>query len=227
MYDTATDSLWHQSSGEAKNGDFLGAQLQELPSEAWGVVRWGEWQKLHPDTLVLTCAHCEGRGEATGTIDELRDGNVSDFELVGLDGAVHRLSDYRGKVVLVNFWATWCLSCRDEFPILNDLHQKLADQGVVILGISTDREGKAKVQPYVDSLAIDYPILLDPEAASTSIFGGLAGYPSTFILDRQGLIYSSYLGAQKAETLLADLTYLLQATPSPGAALPAGAKSDE
>ncbi len=71
MYDTETDSLWHQASGEAKDGSFSGAQLAELPPETWGVYRWGEWRESHPETLVLTCAHCEGRGEATGTIDEL------------------------------------------------------------------------------------------------------------------------------------------------------------
>ena len=71
MYDTETDSLWHQASGEAKDGDFSGEQLAQLPQDIWGVHRWGEWLKAHPDTLVLTCAHCEGRGAATGTIDEL------------------------------------------------------------------------------------------------------------------------------------------------------------
>ena len=71
MYDRETDSLWLQSSGEGLEGSLAGRQLQELDEEQWGIVRWGDWRKAHPDTLVLTCAHCEGRGEATGTIDEL------------------------------------------------------------------------------------------------------------------------------------------------------------
>lgn len=71
MYDTATDSLWHQISGEARQGEFAGEQLAELPKDAWAVYRWSEWSREHPETLVLTCAHCEGAGEATGTIDEL------------------------------------------------------------------------------------------------------------------------------------------------------------
>ena len=71
MYDTQSDSLWLQSSGESLEGARRGQKLEELPAEAWGVVRWGEWRQQHPDTLVLTCAHCEGRGEMTGTIDEL------------------------------------------------------------------------------------------------------------------------------------------------------------
>jgi len=71
MYDTQSDSLWLQSSGESLEGALRGQKLEELPAEAWGVVRWSDWYQQHPETLVLTCAHCEGRGEMTGTIDEL------------------------------------------------------------------------------------------------------------------------------------------------------------
>ena len=71
MYDTETESLWHQASGESREGAFTGEQLAELPEDSWAVHRWGEWRRDHPETLVLTCAHCEGRGAATGTIDEL------------------------------------------------------------------------------------------------------------------------------------------------------------
>lgn len=71
MYDRDTDSLFLQASGEGLEGVLEGEALQELEEEAWGLVPWGQWRVEHPDTLVLTCAHCEGRGEATGTIDEL------------------------------------------------------------------------------------------------------------------------------------------------------------
>ena len=71
MYDAETDSLWLQGSGEGLEGELVGKKLRELPPDNWGIQRWVDWRNLHPDTLVLTCAHCEGRGEATGTIDEL------------------------------------------------------------------------------------------------------------------------------------------------------------
>ena len=71
MYDTASESLWQQDSGETIEGEGTGKGLERLPEEAWGVVRWGDWLAEHPDTLVLTCAHCEGRGEMSGTIDEI------------------------------------------------------------------------------------------------------------------------------------------------------------
>ena len=76
MYDVETESLWLQATGEQMTseggeGASGGKKLEELPREEWGVERWADWSRQHPDTLVLTCAHCEGRGEATGTIDEL------------------------------------------------------------------------------------------------------------------------------------------------------------
>ena len=71
MYDTETDSLWQQATGEGLEGDLEGNRLEEISEESWGVARWGVWRRQHPETLVLTCAHCEGRGDATGTIDEL------------------------------------------------------------------------------------------------------------------------------------------------------------
>jgi len=150
-----------------------------------------------------------------------------DFELLGLDGELHRLSDYRQRVVLLNFWATWCVSCRSEIPELNELHREIPAEQLAILGISTDQEGLAIVRPYADQLAMAYPVLLDPAAVSTRMFGGLEGYPMTFILDRQGLIYSSYLGAQEKETFLEDVLYLLEAPPSEGETLPPGARLDE
>ena len=73
MYDRETDSLWHQASGSAVEGELSDQQLAELPAEQWKVTTWREWREEHPDTLVLTCAHCEGRGPATGTIDQLGD----------------------------------------------------------------------------------------------------------------------------------------------------------
>jgi len=142
-----------------------------------------------------------------------------DFELLGLDGRRHHLADARGSVLLVNFWATWCASCRSEIPELNRLYADLGGRGVRIIGISTDVEGAEKVVPYAEEIGIEYPVLLDPRGVSTEIFGGLEGYPMTFIFDREGLIYSSYLGAQVEETLREDLEYLLQAQPSAAAPL--------
>lgn len=91
MYDTETDSLWHQISGESRQGDFVGQQLAELPEGSWSVHRYGDWLKEHPETLVLTCAHCEGHGEATGTIDELHAEKAAADGVMTDDGATDDL----------------------------------------------------------------------------------------------------------------------------------------
>ena len=96
---------------------------------------------------------------------------------------------------------------------------------MAIVGIATDRDGRSVVEPYVQEMGLTFPILLDPNEVSTSLFGGLAGYPSTFILDPERLIYASYLGAQDETTFAEDLRYLLQAEPSEAAAMPEGALS--
>ena len=140
-----------------------------------------------------------------------------DFELLALDHERYRLADARGQLLLVNFWATWCLSCRSEIPELNELYNETRESGVIVYGIALDVEGVEKVAPYVEEIGIDYPILLDPEGKSPAIFGGLEGYPMTFIFDREGLIYSSYLGAQSGATFRADIEYLLTAESSEAA----------
>ena len=80
MYDRETDTLWHQESGSGVEGELAGQQLDELPEEQWRITTWKEWRQEHPDTLVLTCAHCEGRGPASGTIDLIENGASSDDE---------------------------------------------------------------------------------------------------------------------------------------------------
>ena len=167
--------------------------------------------------VALSCSESSA-GEAEAAAARLVAG--PDFELLGLDGDLHSLADYRGKVLLVNYWATWCVACREEMPILHELHRQLSGDDVEIIGIATDVEGSPKVRPYVEELAIDYAILLDPRAVSPALFGGIEGYPKTFILDREGLIYSTYLGAQTDEVFREDLLYLLEALPSPAADRP-------
>ena len=79
MYDTQTESLWLQRDGHAIEGSEVeGEGLQELADKDWKEVRWGDWRRAHPDTQVLTCPHCEGRGEATGTIDEIHEAKRAD-----------------------------------------------------------------------------------------------------------------------------------------------------
>ncbi len=106
------------------------------------------------------------------------------FTLTDLQGKTWTLRDLKGKVVLVNFWATWCPPCRKEMPDLDALYNRFKDQGFVILAISEDEE-TAKVGPYIAEHKISYPILLDPGSKVNNLFQ-VEGIPKSFVYDREG-----------------------------------------
>ena len=114
--------------------------------------------------------------------------------LKDLNGKNVSLSDYKGKVVLVNFWATWCEPCRVEIPWLIEMQQKYGPKGFVVLGISMDEEGKNVVAPFVEKerfdvngqkLPMSYQIVIGNDAAADK-FGGLFGYPTSILISRDG-----------------------------------------
>ena len=107
----------------------------------------------------------------------------ADFTLADLHGEKHSLKDLRGKVVLVNFWATWCPPCRKELPDLETLSARFKDQGLVILAISD--EDAAKVKPFIAARNLQFPILLDPGRKVNELFQ-IEGIPKSFVYDRSG-----------------------------------------
>jgi len=117
-----------------------------------------------------------------------------DFELEGIDGRKVRLSDSAGKIRLVDFWATWCAPCREEIPVFKYLHETYSEKGFVILAISMDEEGRAVVKPFVEEYRIPYTNLLGNEKLAEA-FGGLLGLPTAFLLDGDGAIVESFIGA--------------------------------
>jgi peroxiredoxin len=117
-----------------------------------------------------------------------------DFELKTSDGKSVRLSDYEGKVVLLDFWATWCAPCRNSMPWLNELHAKYESEGLTLLGISMDADGWTVVKPFVEKLEIKYPILLgNPRVAY--LYGDVEELPLAFFVDRNQRIAAIHLGA--------------------------------
>jgi peroxiredoxin len=107
----------------------------------------------------------------------------ADFTLADLDGKPWTLKDQRGKVVLLNFWATWCPPCRKEMPDLEELYQQFKGQGLLILSISD--EDVIKVRPFIAQQKVTYPILLDPGRKVNELFQ-IQGIPKTFVYDRNG-----------------------------------------
>jgi len=118
-----------------------------------------------------------------------------DFALPGLNGAPVRLSDHRGKVALLNFWATWCPPCRAEMPSMEKLYQAHRGRGLVILAISGDRTGRQVVESFVQELGLTFPILLDSDGEVFAQYG-VRGLPTSYLLDRQGRIVSGEVGAR-------------------------------
>jgi thiol-disulfide isomerase/thioredoxin len=117
-----------------------------------------------------------------------------DLTLKDLDGKDISLAQYKGKVVLVNFWATWCDPCRVEIPWLIEMQQKYSARGFTVLGIAMDEDGREVVAPYVQhhrfdvngaKSAMNYPIVIGNEAAADK-FGGLFGYPTSVLISRDG-----------------------------------------
>jgi thiol-disulfide isomerase/thioredoxin len=117
-----------------------------------------------------------------------------DVSFKDLDGKDASLSDYKGKVVLINFWATWCDPCYIEIPWLIEMQQKYSARGFTVLGIAMDEEGKSAVVPFLQKerfnvngqkLPMNYPIVLGNDAVADK-FGGLLGYPTSFLISRDG-----------------------------------------
>jgi thiol-disulfide isomerase/thioredoxin len=125
-----------------------------------------------------------------------------DFTLKDLDGKDVSLSQYKGQVVLINFWATWCDPCYIEIPWLIEMQQKYAGKGFTILGVALDEEGKSVVAPWVakerfivngQKFPMNYPILLGDDAVGDK-FGGLLGYPTSILISRDGKIIKRVTG---------------------------------
>ena len=115
-----------------------------------------------------------------------------DFTLTSLDGSDVSLSDYRGNVVLVNLWATWCGPCRAEIPDLEAAYRAHKDEGFVVLGINVEEPRKA-VEPFVDDMDMTYPVLLDESGLVLKEYRGL-GLPMSLLVDREGVIQVRHMG---------------------------------
>jgi thiol-disulfide isomerase/thioredoxin len=116
-----------------------------------------------------------------------------DFELLGLDGKNYRLSDYRGKWVLVNYWATWCPPCLEELPELEIFHNNHKDKDAVVLGVAMERIEMPRLKAFVDEQFLSYPILIAKPAARTEL-GRVPGLPTSFLVNPEGELVARQVG---------------------------------
>jgi cytochrome c biogenesis protein CcmG/thiol:disulfide interchange protein DsbE len=116
-----------------------------------------------------------------------------DFSLKDASGADIRLSDYKGKVVLLNFWATWCPPCKAEIPWFEDFQRTYGAQGLVVIGISMDEDGWQAVRPYMHAAKIDYRVAIGDDALAQK-YGGVESLPETLLIDRDGRVGARHVG---------------------------------
>src|SRR5271170_7869810 len=122
-----------------------------------------------------------------------------DFTLESLDGKSVRLSDLRGKAVLLNFWATWCTPCKIEMPWFVELQRQYGAQGLQIVGVAMDDASKEEIAKFAKDMGVNYPILIGKESVG-DLYGGVPALPETFVIGRDGKLVDKIIGLKgKAE----------------------------
>ncbi|MGH9529530.1 MAG: TlpA disulfide reductase family protein [Terriglobales bacterium] len=116
-----------------------------------------------------------------------------DFSLQSLDGKTVHLSDFRGKAILLNFWATWCEPCKVEMPWIVDLQKKYASQGLQVVGVAMDDAGPDEIAKFTRQMGVNYPVLVGKDEVADS-YGGLPFLPTSFYIGRDGKIVDKVLG---------------------------------
>jgi len=136
----------------------------------------------------------EERDSTLKTTEPIQPGlEMPNFTFPDINGREVSLSDHRGKVVLVNVWATWCPPCRQEMPSMQSLYEKFKGENFEILAVSIDSEGRAAVAPFMRKMNLTFPALLDPGETIRSLYG-ITGVPESFIIDKQGILVEKIIG---------------------------------
>ncbi|MBU3911305.1 MAG: TlpA family protein disulfide reductase [Candidatus Omnitrophica bacterium] len=131
-----------------------------------------------------------------------------DFALMDIFGKEQRLSDFRGKVIILSFWATWCPPCRKGIPNFIELYNEYKDDGLEIIGITLDWNAARQAPPFAIENGINYTILIGKQEVS-DLYGGVVSIPTTFIIDRDGGLKKRYIGYQEKDIFEREIKELL------------------
>ena len=132
-----------------------------------------------------------------------------DFTLKDADGKTVHLADYKGKVVLLDFWATWCGPCKIEIPWFMDMQRKKKDKGLEVLGVAMDDNGWEDVKPFLADLQVNYRVVIGDDPTSQA-YGGVESLPTTFLIDRDGRIAAIHVGVASRKEFEDGIDELLQ-----------------
>lgn len=174
-----------------------------------------------PVVLAALLASCSSAPPSPGepeTAVSPPDGNLTpaadrkpapEFSLKDADGVPVAIADYKGKVVLLNFWATWCLPCKAEMPWFQEFESKYKDRGFAVLGASLDEDGWDVVKPYIDEHKINYRIFVATNDMA-QLYGVIDALPTTFLIDREGRIAAMHSGLVSKATYIRQIETLLE-----------------
>jgi peroxiredoxin len=146
-------------------------------------------------------AASESPADKTGSV-------AANFTLKDAAGKDIKLADYKGKVVLLNFWATWCGPCKVEIPWFMEFNKTYGDRGFAVVGVSMDDDGWKSVKPYVAEKKLDYAVVIGNDDLG-KLYGGVDSLPTTFIIDRSGKIAYVHMGLEGKDTYQKEILALL------------------
>jgi len=147
----------------------------------------------------------------TRLVGNVRGVPAPDFDLLTLDGQKVKLSDYRGKAVLLNFWATWCPPCKIEMPWFVDLQNRYGKDGLVVLGVAMDDSEASKIAEFTHEMGVNYPVLLGTDKVSDD-YGDVQYLPTTFYIDRNGMIVDKMAGLLSRQDIENDVKKVVNST---------------
>lgn len=153
-----------------------------------------------------SCSRWEQPAEVSHGSSNLK--AAPDFTLKDANGSSVKLSDYRGKVVLLNFWATWCGPCKIEIPWFMEFEQQYKNKGFAVLGVAMDDDGWSVVKPYIAEKKMNYRVVLGNDSVATE-YGGIEALPTTFVINQDGQIVASHIGLINKDDYLKEIQSLL------------------
>ena len=169
--------------------------------------------------LIASCAFIPDEAHLT---PEAKRKPAPQFTLKDADGKTVKLSDFRGQVVLLNFWATWCGPCQEEIPWFKTFQRDYKDRHFTVLGLSLDDDGWKAVKPYAAQNQLNYPLMLASDEVAL-LYGNVEALPTSFIVDQQGRIASHHIGLVSKKTYREEILGLLETPAHVSQNAPAGA----